>query len=160
MPTKAAERVMLDTNVLLAATDKGRGEHRNAMTVLNDWPGLGATLYASGQILREYLAVATRPVEQNGLGLSASDAVANARVIRDRIRFLAEDSRVSDQLLTLTHDVSCGGKQVHDANVVATMLVHGVEALVTSNVADFRGFADHVRIIDLPHLTPVALKDV
>ena len=150
MATKTAERVMLDTNVLLAATDQGRGEHRKALVVLNDWPGLGTTLYASGQILREYLAVATRPVEHNGLGLSARDAVANAYVIRDRIRFLAEDSRVSDQLLMLTRDVACGGKQVHDANVVATMLVHGVEVLVTCNVADFSRFADQVRIMDLP----------
>jgi predicted nucleic acid-binding protein len=94
--------------------------------------------------------VRTRPVEHNGLGLSAPDAVANAQVIRGRIRFLAEDNRVSDQLLTLTRDVSCGGKQVHDANVVATMLVHGVEVLVTSNVADFSRFADQVQVIDLP----------
>ena len=33
----APDRVMLDTNVLLAATDESRAEHRDALTVLNDW---------------------------------------------------------------------------------------------------------------------------
>ena len=37
-----------------------------------------------------------------------------------------------------------------EPNVVATMLVHGVEVLVTSNVADFSRFADQVQVIDLP----------
>jgi hypothetical protein len=39
------------------------------------------------------------------------------------------------QLLT-THPVA--GKQVHHANVVATMLDHGVHRLLSFNTADFR----------------------
>jgi predicted nucleic acid-binding protein len=61
---------MLDTNVLLAATDEGRPAHRQALTVCNDWPGPHATLYTSAQILRGYLAVATRPAEHNGAVLT------------------------------------------------------------------------------------------
>jgi predicted nucleic acid-binding protein len=41
------------------------------------------------------------------------------------------------------------GRQVHDANVVATMLEHGVRRLLTFNAADFRRFA---RIIDIEPL--------
>jgi predicted nucleic acid-binding protein len=76
MATKVADlatvpdRVMLDTNVLLAATDESRPEHRDALTVVNDWAARRTDLYTSGQILREYLAVATRPAGKNGLGLS------------------------------------------------------------------------------------------
>jgi hypothetical protein len=32
------DQVMVDTNVLLAATDEGRAEHHDALTILNDWP--------------------------------------------------------------------------------------------------------------------------
>ncbi|MGH7067254.1 MAG: hypothetical protein ACREEU_05635 [Acetobacteraceae bacterium] len=33
-----------------------------------------------------------------------------------------------------------GGKQVHDTNIVATMLAHGIIRLLTFNLVDFRRF--------------------
>jgi predicted nucleic acid-binding protein len=149
MVTRVAERVMLDTNVLLAATDEGRPDHRAALAVVNDWPGRGTVLYASGQIYREYLAVATRPVAQNGLGMKPGAALGNVAAFRSRARLLAEDSKVADHLATLVAETGCGGKQVHDANVAATMLAHGVQALVTINVPDFARFTGHIQVIGL-----------
>jgi len=143
------DRAMLDTNVLLAATDEARPEHDQALEVVNSWPGHGTTLYTSGQIMREYLAVATRPAERNGLGLNQADALANVRALRGRTTLLVEDGKVADRLLALLDDIECGGKQVHDANVVATMLVHGIEAVVTINLDDFTRFARQVRLIGL-----------
>ena len=143
------DRAMLDTNVLLAATDEARPEHDQALEVVNSWPGHGTTLYTSGQIMREYLAVATRPAERNGLGLNQADALANVRALRGRTTLLVEDGKVADRLLALLDDIECGGKQVHDANVVATMLVHGIEAVVTINLDDFTRFARQVRLVGL-----------
>jgi len=60
--------VLVDTNVLLSATAPLRRLHRAALVVLNDWPNQGIDLTASGQVFREYLVVATRPLEVNGLG--------------------------------------------------------------------------------------------
>lgn len=153
-PAPPPARVMLDTNVLLASTDEGRAEHRRALEILNDWPARGTALYASGQILREYLAVATRSVQKNGLGLSLADALSNVRAFRGRTRLLAEDSKVADRLLTLLDDVAGGGKQVHDANVVATMLVHGIDTVVTANLGDFARFTRQVRLIGLGSVPP------
>src|SRR5690625_4691600 len=65
MTTPVADRAILDTNVLLAATDEGREEHEAALQILNVWPASGMVLYTSGQLMREYLAVATRPVAGN-----------------------------------------------------------------------------------------------
>jgi predicted nucleic acid-binding protein len=145
-------RVMLDTSVFLSATDEGRAEHRKAMLIFNDWAGGGTTLYASGQIMREYLAVATRPADKNGLGLKQADALANVRALRQRTSLLAEDGKVADRLLSLLDDTPCTGKQVHDANVIATMLVHGISTLVTINVADFTRFERHVMLVPLPSI--------
>jgi predicted nucleic acid-binding protein len=145
----APERVMLDTNVLIAATDESRAEHRDALTVVNDWVTGRTELCTSGQILREYLTVATRPMEKNGLGLNLPDALGNVHAIRARTTLLAEDAKVADRLLSLLADVACGGKQVHDANVVATMLVYGVRAVVTMNMEDFARFEGHVSLIRL-----------
>jgi predicted nucleic acid-binding protein len=142
-------RVMLDTNVFLAATDESRAEHSGALAILNRWPDGNTTLYASGQILREYLAVATRPADKNGLGLKPAEAVGNVRAIQERTTLLEEDSRVTDRLLRLLDDVECGGKQVHDANVVATLLVHGIGTIVTMNTRDFERFASYVSVVRL-----------
>jgi predicted nucleic acid-binding protein len=142
-------RVMLDTNVLLAATDEGRAEHHDALTIINDWAAGHTDVCTSGQILREYLSVATRPAEKNGLGLNLPDALGNVRAIRERTTLLTEDSKVADRLLGLMADVQCLGKQVHDANLVATMLVHGIGTVVTMNLGDFTRFERYVSLIRL-----------
>ena len=140
---------MLDTNVFLAATDETRAEHLDALALLNRWPDANTTLCVSGQILREYLAVATRPAGSNGLGLKSAEAAGNVRAIQDRTALLAEDARVTKRLLRLLDDTQFAGRQVHDANIVATMLVHGVSAVVTVNTGDFTRFAGYVSVLNL-----------
>lgn len=149
MATPGVDRAVVDTDVLLAATDEAREDHAAAVAVLDLWPSSGVSLYTSGQILREYLAVATRPVDANGLGLERADAVANVRVLRGRMRLLSEDARVADRLLDVLEGTECSGKQVHDASVVAAMLVHGIDAVVTRNVGDFARFGEQVRVLEL-----------
>lgn len=149
MATPVADRAVLDTNILLAATDEARKDHEDALAAINLWPASGVVLYTSGQILREYLAVATRPVGHNGLGMTRPDAVANVRALRARLNLLTEDSKVSGRLLELLDTVECRGKQVHDANVVATMLVHGIDTVVTLNLADFARFGHEIHVVGL-----------
>lgn len=149
MATKVADRAVLDTNVLLAATDQGRSEHARAMAALNDWPAVGTALYTSGQILREYLSVATRPARQNGLGMGQADAVANVRALRERLWLMSESEKVCERLLALLESTQCAGKQVHDANVVATMLTHGIDTVVTINVDHFVRYKEHIRVVPL-----------
>lgn len=151
--TALPSRALVDTNVFLSATDQGRAEHRQAMLILNEWAARGTTLYASGQIMREYLAVATRPVEGNGLGLKQPDALANVRAFRTRTSLLAEDTNVAERLLDVLDEITCSGKQVHDANIVATMLVHGIDSLITMNVADFSRFEHIITLIALRNIS-------
>jgi len=141
--------VLVDTNVLLSVTAPLRTLHRSALTVLNDWPNQGFILATSTQVLREYLAVATRPVEANGLGLGAGDALANVKAFRGRLRLLVDTEPSWDRLQALVATYGCLGKQIHDANVVATALSSGVTKLVTANIGHFTRFATEIEIIDL-----------
>jgi predicted nucleic acid-binding protein len=93
--------------------------------------------------------VATRPSEANGLGLDRAAAIENVQALRHRVLILNEDQRVAVKLLELLADVACAGRQIHDANVVATMLVHGIETIVTSNLSDFRRFAGQITVLGL-----------
>jgi hypothetical protein len=115
----------------------------------NEWAAGDSTLSTSGQILREYFAVATRPTEHNGLGLKPADAVSNVRAIRERTAFLAEEARVPDRLQGRVADVECCGKKVHDVSVIAAMLAHGVGTVVTMYVADFARSERYVSLVEL-----------
>jgi predicted nucleic acid-binding protein len=137
-----------DTNVLLAATAPGRPHHAAALRELQ----LGVahrTVLLSGQVVREYLAVATRPAAANGLGLTRADALANVGQIVERAVLLDDDAVVREALLRLLREVECTGRQVHDANIAATMLANGVRRLLTLNPADFRRFGDRIEIVEL-----------
>ena len=141
--------VLVDTNVLLSATVSIRALHRAALVVLNDWPNQGIALAASPQIFREYLVVATRPIEVNGLGLDIRDALANVEAFRGRIRLLHDSEGVWDRLRALVSRHGCQGKQIHDANVAAAALTAGISKVVTANVGDFVRFSPEVEVIDL-----------
>jgi predicted nucleic acid-binding protein len=45
--------------------------------------------------------------------------------------------------------ISSAEKQVHDANITATMLVYGIESLLTHNIADFQRFSHLITVVPL-----------
>jgi predicted nucleic acid-binding protein len=141
--------ILVDTNVLLSATAPLRPLHRAALAVLNDWPNQGVILVTTSQVLREYLVVATRPAEVNGLGLGVDDALSNVAAFRGRMRLLTDSESAWDRLRSLIATHGCMGKQIHDANVVATALSFGVTRLVTANLGDFARFSGDLEVIDL-----------
>lgn len=143
----------IDTNVLLTATAVARVGHAAALALLDG--GFGErSLFLSGQVLREYIAVATRPTAANGLGLTTAEAIGNARQFLDRSNFLREDAAVRDALFHLLETVPCAGKQVHDANIAATMIAHRVGVLVTLNPRDFERFVPSIRVAGLEDEAP------
>ncbi len=99
--TTDAERVFVDTNVLLAATDTGRDVHGDAMTFFRRAGEGSCRLFVTGQICREYLVVATRPVDVNGLGLSPDDAVENVSQFRQLVQLLPENRDCAQELSRL-----------------------------------------------------------
>lgn len=137
--------LLVDTNVLLEATDEARGHHGEARRLVESHPALAL----AAQVIREYLAVATRPVSANGLGLSTRDALENVREFRRGIRLLPEERAILPTFLALVERTSCAGKRIHDAHLVATARVHRVEGIVSLNAADLTTLADA-----LPVFTP------
>ena len=110
------------------------------------------SLVASGQVVREYLVVATRPIERNGLGLSVTDAEANVNEFLRHLELYDETEEVSRCLRQLAVTHSLRGKRLHDANIVATMSVHGISTIVTQNGGDFSPFQD-IAIMTIPDVT-------
>ncbi len=147
MPTTSADPaslVVVDTNVLLAATDRSRGSHLAATEFLNEDE---RRLAITPHIVREYLAVTTRPLGAHGLGVSGQDAVTNVDEFLADIELLAEGPATTRALLGLVGQEAAAGKQVHDANVVAVALAHRAAAIVTDNTRHFARFA-HLMVVE------------
>jgi predicted nucleic acid-binding protein len=148
MMNGGGSQILVDTNVLVYASQQTAPLHGIAFGRLQSLHDQGNELWLSQQILREYLATMSRSqIFANPLPA----AILAADIARFQTSFrVAEDSaQVMAKLLVLIQQVSVGGKQVHDANIVATMMMHGIDQLLTHNVDDFRRFARYITILPL-----------
>lgn len=141
----AANPVFLDTNVLVAATVATHPSHPVAVALLDRLEAEGTPLCISPQVCREFLVVLTRqPVD--GRAFTIEEAVAALDSWRSAYVVLDEDEDVLAELLELVRSRQVRGKQVHDANVIATMRAHGISRLATLNLSDFERYEDLVSV--------------
>jgi predicted nucleic acid-binding protein len=138
-----AEPLLVDTNVLLEATDERRRHHEASRALTES----GNPLVIPAQVIREYLAVATRPVPANGLGMSTTEALENIRQFRINLRLLPKEKPILPTFLKLIATVPCTGKRIHDAHLVATAMVHRIRTIVSLNGDDLAPFAGTVAVV-------------
>ena len=86
-----------------------------------------------------------RPADANG-GESRRQSGRGSAVPLSRYRVADETDSVSRELLSLMQNGLARGKQVHDANIVATCLAYGIPRLLTHNRTDFQRFAGLIRV--------------
>ncbi|HVA49156.1 MAG TPA: hypothetical protein VNH11_22525 [Pirellulales bacterium] len=123
--------ILLDTNILTRSSEPQHPMHQLGADAVAALLQQGEGIFLVPQNFYEYWSVATRPATQNGLGLTPSQAAA------ELIRFGADFSVLDDlpaafqvwQQLVVQYQVI--GKNGHDARLVAAMLVHGVDRLLT-----------------------------
>jgi predicted nucleic acid-binding protein len=148
MAPTAVEPVFVDTNNLIYAQQALSPFHTIATAKLHDLVAAGHPLWISRQILREYLAVMSRPGALTAAVPMAS-LVSDVQAFQTQFLIAEDGASVTSHLLNLLATIPCAGKQVHNANIVATMLAHGIPRLLTHNVVDFNRFAAHIMIIPL-----------
>lgn len=148
MATSSGRRIFVDTNILTRATISTAPLHDEAVSALLKLRDEHAEMWISHQVIREYVANATRP---QTYGRPIPMSLTLEQVARFRAEFkVAEDSQeVLRQLILLLQETPVGGKQVHDANIVATMLAYQINTLLTANMKDMRRFKKRVALISL-----------
>ncbi len=139
--------MFLDTNLFIPARFDAAPAHALARAALNRAERSGEVLRISRQVMREYLAAATRPQAWSA-PLPMSRALADLSWMEGTYEVLEDGPEVMDRLAGLCREIPVGGKQVHDANIVATMLAHGERRLLTFNIRDFRRFAAHIELVN------------
>jgi predicted nucleic acid-binding protein len=123
---------VLDTSVLLATLDASRAAHQPARALLDST----VSTALSTQTIRETLAVATRAVEANGLGLDVGDAwqsLATLRAACDQI--LYESPAWLAALEDLVLDVRPRGRTIYDLGQAAFVRATPNAVLVTDDRA-------------------------
>jgi predicted nucleic acid-binding protein len=147
--------ILADTNLLLRSLQPGSPHHLAATTSITESRRRGGQLCVVPQVLYELWSVSTRPVGENGLGLTTAQAeyeqdktLALMTLLPDNASILPEWQR-----LVVRHDVK--GRNAHDARLVAAMNVHGVGHILTFNVADFARYPG-INVLDPQSFVPPA----
>jgi predicted nucleic acid-binding protein len=134
--------ILADTNILLRRIHRGSTQHRQTRDAINRLSKNGHRFCVASQNLIELWAVCTRPVDNNGLGLSPAYVERIlARIERTVARLPDSDAVYAEwRRLVSVHDVS--GKKTHDTHLVAAMNVNGVSHILTFNTDDFKRYSE------------------
>ena len=79
--------------------------------------------------------------------MTREDALDDVARLADGFEILEDGPRVTEALIALCRGAPVEGRQIHDANIVATMLAHGELKLLTFNVADFRRYGGLINLV-------------
>ena len=138
--------MFIDTNVLVKSRIPGAPDHDAARASLERAFRDPEPLRISRQVIREYLSVVTRP-QIWPVAISREEALHDVSRLTGSFEVLEDGPVVTDLLETLCRDVPAWGRQIHDANIVATMLARGERRLLTFNTADFQRYGDRIELM-------------
>lgn len=132
---------VLDTNNLLRFTNRTDLQHLLVRSAIRKLKTGGDRIYLLPQTCVEFWNVCTRPVQRNGFGLSLIQADYSLRLIEKVFQLLPDDENVHKEWRKLVVNFGVSGVQVHDARIVAAMLVHHVTHILTFNTSDFARYS-------------------
>ena len=138
--------MFIDTDVLVKSRFLEAPDHGVARARLERALRESEPMRISRQVMREYLYVVTRPQTWT-VPIAREKALNDVSRLTDAFDVLEDGPAVTESLVALCREVAVGGRQIHDANIVATMLAHGERRLLTLNEADFRRYGDRIELV-------------
>lgn len=111
----------------------------NAISILSS---RGEQLHIVPQNLIEFWNVYTRPTERNGLGRSVAETQAEVNRLKVLFPLLLDTQAIYQEWERLVVAYGIRGVNVHDARLVAAMLVHGLTHILTFNISDFARYSE------------------
>lgn len=139
----AKEPILLDTNILVYATNEDSPFFAQAKALLLQ--ALAGELKAcvTPQILAEYYSVITSPKRvTKPLSPKQASEQVEAFLQARAIRKLPIQASASQQMVKLAERYRIRGQAIYDVQVVATMLDHGMKTIFTANEQDFQRFKE------------------
>lgn len=130
-------RYIIDTNVVMRFCNPSDVQHHLATDAISRLLTQGDECFLTAQILVEFWAVATRPVEVNGLGWSVETTRKTIDQVLRRFPLLKDSEDIFPNWLNLVTINKVMGKRTHDVRIVAVMLAYQVTHILTFNPSDF-----------------------
>lgn len=131
---------LVDTCILLRAFDAHFLECRLIRQALRKALSEGDKLLVTVQNMAEFWNVMTRPLTNNGQGLSPGQAKRRLAIVERLCEVVSEDRTSYSHWKRLVDELTVTGVAVHDARLVAVMLSLGVTRVLTLNDRDFRRY--------------------
>ena len=134
------DKAFLDTNILVYLANKDSPFHSGVTgkfkEIINTYE-----LWISRQVLREYAVVMTRSgtVEKP---LSPENVASDIEKWKNAFHVADETEETTRILVELIKSYKITGKNIHDANIFATMMANSIQTLFTLNTGDFQKFKD------------------
>ncbi len=131
-----------DTSVILRLSQPHHPLNSVVRQCLKKLEQDGEELVIVPQVLVEFWVVATRPTDVNGLGLSTAETEKELKNLQKFFTVLPENEKIFDEWKTLVTKHKVSGKPTHDTRIVAAMIVHKIENILTLNPNDFKRFTE------------------
>ncbi len=132
---------LTDTNVLLRIAQPTNPDYNTAKAAVHQLKENGHHLYATPQNFVEFWNASTRPIDRNGFGFTPSKTDALLKHVEQLFPLLPDLPDMYAEWRQLVVNYGVSGVQVHDARLVATMLIHDVKHILTFNTRDFTRYA-------------------
>ncbi len=132
--------ILTDTNILLRCLYPEHPQYAAAENAIAALRLRNEALCIAPQNLIEFWAVATRPRDDNGLGMPPARAANEIATLRRLFQLLPATPKVLDTWQRIVISLGIRGKQTHDAHLVAVMQVYSVTNILTFNTAHFHRF--------------------
>jgi predicted nucleic acid-binding protein len=147
--TTMTDRAFADTNVLLRLMNPAHPMHGAAKSLVAESIEDELELWISRQVSRVYLVQVTRTGFLE-TALTINQVETQITEIKSLFKVAGDTEAITTKLLQLLKQYPTG-KPTHDANIVTTMLVNGIDTLLTTNLRDFKRFKTEITIRALRH---------
>ena len=134
--------ILVDTNVVLRSAQVTHPQYEAADRTVQRLIERKETLVIVPQIIYEFWAVATRPLDRNGLGFTSESTEREISKLERLFVVINDDPKILPRWRQLVLQYDVKGKAAHDARLVAAMDVHGISSLLTFNKADFARYEE------------------
>lgn len=140
--------MFIDTNVLVYAQYEGARKCAVARELLREVDMRGEKLSISRQVLREYIATVTKTMPWSPR-IPVIDALRQTDHFISVFNILEDGPNVYEMLSHLCNEVGVRGPNIHDTNIVATMLANGENTILTFNRKHYYPYNQFINLVDI-----------
>lgn len=140
--------ILLDTNILIHSNQQASPHYQTITQRLTQFATDNEDLAVYPQVLYEFYVTATRPIANNGYGLSATDAMAQINNFKTTYTFIDDPADLFTEWQSLILKYNTIGKTAHDTRLVALMQAQAIDTIYTMNPADFNRYTDIITVLN------------